>query len=93
MSQQPSVQPVAHRPGEEGRRNELILTAARLFREQGYERTTVRELAGAVGLQSGSLFHHFRNKEEILLAVMANGIQSEKKAWQCWKAMATRRSG
>ncbi len=76
MSQQPSVQPVAHRPGEEGRRNELILTAARLFREQGYERTTVRELAGAVGLQSGSLFHHFRNKEEILLAVMANGIQS-----------------
>ena len=46
-----------------------------MFRQQGYERTTVRELAAAVGLQSGSLFHHFRNKEEILLAVMANGIQ------------------
>lgn len=61
---------------EEGRRYSLILAAAQLFREAGYERTTVRELAAAVGLQSGSLFHHFRNKEEILLAVMANGIQS-----------------
>lgn len=61
---------------EDGRRNALVLTAARMFREHGYERTTVRELAAAVGLQSGSLFHHFRNKEEILLAVMANGIQS-----------------
>jgi len=61
---------------EDGRRSALVLTAARLFREQGYERTTVRELAAAVGLRSGSLFHHFRNKEEILLAVMANGIQS-----------------
>lgn len=61
---------------DDGRRNALVLAAARLFREQGYERTTVRELAAAVGLRSGSLFHHFRNKEEILLAVMANGIQS-----------------
>jgi len=66
----------ASRAADEGRRNALVLAAARLFREQGYERTTVRELAAAVGLQSGSLFHHFRNKEEILLAVMANGIQS-----------------
>lgn len=60
---------------EEGRRKELVLAAAQMFREQGYERTTVRELAAAVGLRSGSLFHHFRNKEEILLAVMAMGIQ------------------
>ncbi|MFW7342783.1 TetR/AcrR family transcriptional regulator [Pollutimonas sp. H1-120] len=63
-------------PGDESRRTAVILTAARLFRERGYERTTVRELADAVGLRSGSLFHYFRNKEEILVAVMANGIQS-----------------
>src|SRR3546814_19804819 len=61
---------------DESRHTELILAAARLFRRNGYERTTVRELADAVGLRSGSLFHYFRNKEEILLAVMANGIQS-----------------
>lgn len=60
---------------ESERRREVILTAGRLFCRHGYERTTVRELARAVGLQSGSLFHHFRSKEEILVAVMNNGIQ------------------
>lgn len=75
MSDKPVAALSGTRMGEEGRRNELVLAAAQMFREQGYERTTVRELAAAVGLKSGSLFHHFRNKEEILLAVMAMGIQ------------------
>lgn len=60
---------------ESERRREVILMAGQLFCRHGYERTTVRELARAVGLQSGSLFHHFRSKEEILVAVMNNGIQ------------------
>ncbi len=51
-------------------RGRLLKEAARLFRDKGYERTTVRDLAAAVGIQSGSLFHHFRTKEEILKAVM-----------------------
>lgn len=59
---------------DNSRRMELIRAAARLFRDQGYERTTVRDLGNAVGLQSGSLFYHFRTKEEILVAVMALGI-------------------
>ncbi|AMG40054.1 TetR/AcrR family transcriptional regulator [Achromobacter xylosoxidans] len=72
----PGATPGGHEDGAESlRRAEVILTAARLFRKHGYERTTVRELARAVGLQSGSLFHHFRSKEEILVAVMNNGIQ------------------
>jgi|SRR5690606_3937849 len=68
--------PVVVPDGEDNRRTLVILTAGRMFRENGYERTTVRELADAVGLRSGSLFHHFRSKEEILVAVMAHGIQS-----------------
>ncbi|MBV1776383.1 TetR/AcrR family transcriptional regulator [Burkholderiaceae bacterium DAT-1] len=59
---------------EKTRRSELIAAASRLFKEQGYERTTVRDLAQAVGMQSGSLFYHFRTKEEMLVAVMAAGI-------------------
>lgn len=39
---------------ESERRREVILTAGQLFCRHGYERTTVRELARAVGLQSGS---------------------------------------
>lgn len=57
-----------------GARGRLLKEAARLFRDKGYERTTVRDLAAAVGIQSGSLFHHFRTKEEILKAVMVETI-------------------
>ncbi len=59
----------------QGARGRLLTEAARLFREKGYERTTVRDLAAAVGIQSGSLFHHFRTKEEILKAVMVETIR------------------
>lgn len=58
-------------------RGRLLNEAARLFRDKGYERTTVRDLAAAVGIQSGSLFHHFRTKEEILKAVMVETIRAE----------------
>lgn len=55
-------------------RGRVLRAAAHLFRSQGYERTTVRDLARVVGIQSGSLFHHFKTKEDILCAVMEEGI-------------------
>lgn len=56
-------------------RGRVLRAAAHLFRTQGYARTTVRDLARVVGIQSGSLFHHFKSKEDILLAVMEEGIR------------------
>lgn len=58
----------------ESARGKLLSKAAHLFREKGYERTTVRDIAKAVGIQSGSIFHHFSSKEEILKAVMTEAI-------------------
>ena len=55
-------------------RGRLLTIAARLFRERGYAGTTVRDIAGALGILSGSLFHHFRSKEEILFAIMESVI-------------------
>lgn len=55
-------------------RGTLLRAAAHLFRAKGYDRTTVRDLAGEVGIQSGSLFHHFKSKEHILAAVMGETI-------------------
>lgn len=52
----------------------IVVAAGDLFLEKGFQQTTVRDLANAVGLQSGSLFHHFPNKEAILAAVMARSI-------------------
>lgn len=51
-------------------RDRILRAAARLFHERGYQGTTVRDIADAVGILSGSLFHHFRSKEEMLLEIM-----------------------
>ncbi len=55
-------------------RGRVLRAAAHLFRVQGFAGTTVREIAALVGIQSGSLFHHFRSKEEILFVVMKEVI-------------------
>ncbi|MCC5859519.1 MAG: TetR family transcriptional regulator [Ectothiorhodospiraceae bacterium] len=52
----------------------LLNKAAHLFRTQGYERTTVRDIGRAVGILPGSIFHHFRSKDEILRTVMRENI-------------------
>lgn len=66
----------AQPPGteEESRRDELIAKSARLFREKGYDKTTVRDIAAAVGMQAGSWFYHFKSKQELLVAVMEQGM-------------------
>jgi AcrR family transcriptional regulator len=56
-------------------RGKLLQVAAHLFRNKGYERTTVRDLASAVGIQSGSIFHHFKSKDEILRSVMEETVR------------------
>lgn len=58
----------------ESPRGRLQDHASRLFRQKGYERTTVRDIASAVGIQSGSIFHHFSTKEDILKAVMSEAL-------------------
>lgn len=55
-------------------RGRLLLGAAYLFHKQGYAKTTVRELANFIGIQSGSLFHHFKTKDDILANVMEQTI-------------------
>lgn len=52
------------------RREVLLNAATALFREYGYNKTTVRQLAKESGIMSGSIFHHFNTKEEILYAVI-----------------------
>ena len=57
------------------RRQALISAAAQLFKRQGYDATSTREIAALVGMQSGSPFYHFGNKQDLLLAVMVEGMQ------------------
>lgn len=57
-------------PAAEPTRARILDAAARLIRKKGFKATTVRDIANAVGLYSGSLFHYFNTKDEILMEVM-----------------------
>jgi TetR/AcrR family transcriptional regulator, cholesterol catabolism regulator len=67
-------------------REKILSTAAQLIRQKGYRATTVRDIAEGVGLLSGSLFHHFASKEEMLLEIMRESFLSVCMAFE--RAMA-----
>lgn len=52
------------------RRNELLKLAASMFAERGLRATTVRDIADSAGILSGSLYHHFASKEEMVDEVL-----------------------
>jgi TetR/AcrR family transcriptional regulator, cholesterol catabolism regulator len=52
------------------RRDQILAAAAKLFAEYGFEATSVRQIAEAVMILPGSLYHHFDTKEDMLHAVM-----------------------
>lgn len=58
------------------RRVELVNAAARLFRRKGFDGTSTRDIAAAVGMHSGSPFYHFKSKGALLYAVMDEGMRS-----------------
>lgn len=57
------------------RRLALVTAAARLFRLQGFDATSTRDIAAAVGMHSGSPFYHFKSKDALLFAVMEEGMR------------------
>jgi AcrR family transcriptional regulator len=65
---------VIKRNEDASRRDQLIRASARLFREKGFDGTSVRDIAAATGMQSGSWVYHFRTKQDILAAVMEEGL-------------------
>ncbi len=56
------------------RRMGLIEAAAKLFRQKGFAATATRDIASAVGMRSGSPFYHFKSKDDLLAAVMEQGM-------------------
>ena len=52
------------------RRDELLQLAAEMIAERGLRATTVRDIADAAGILSGSLYHHFKSKEEMVDEVL-----------------------
>jgi AcrR family transcriptional regulator len=53
----------------DARRQEILAAARACFARHGYEGATVRRLEDATGLSRGAIFHHFRDKDSLFLAV------------------------
>ncbi len=62
------------RRSEGNRRAELLAVCAKLFREKGFDGTTIRDISAAAGMHSGSPFYHFKTKQAMLVAVMEEGL-------------------
>ena len=55
---------------KEQRRDKMRETAAKVFAEQGFDRTTIRGIAEAGGMSAASIYYYFDSKEELLYQVL-----------------------
>ncbi len=53
-------------------KDKILKHALKLFSTKGYKATTVRDIAGAVGIKQSALYNHFKNKDEILETLISN---------------------
>src|SRR4051812_24285385 len=59
----------------EPRRVEICRTAAQIFRDRGYDATSVSDIARALGLTKAGLYHYFDSKEALLFEIMTYGLE------------------
>jgi TetR/AcrR family transcriptional regulator, cholesterol catabolism regulator len=60
------------------RRELIVATAAEMFARKGIRATTVREIADAVGVLSGSLYHYFKSKDEIVQEILVEFLEETR---------------
>jgi AcrR family transcriptional regulator len=56
-------------------RQEILRTAGRLFQQRGYDATSMNDVAAALKLSKGGLYHHFQSKDEILFEIMNHAME------------------
>ncbi|MGW3566754.1 TetR/AcrR family transcriptional regulator [Streptomyces sp. NPDC000941] len=55
-------------------REEILQAASRLFGEQGYGKTTTRQIAEAVGIKQSTMYYHFADKRAILTSLLSSTV-------------------
>jgi AcrR family transcriptional regulator len=66
---------VARKPADQAvNREDILAAAADILRENGYESATMKDIAARVNLTAASLYHHFENKDTLLLSVLELGL-------------------
>lgn len=65
-------------------REKILNTATQLFIQKGSEKTSMQDIAQTAGISKGAIYHHFKSKNEIVLAVMSSRqelMEEEMKQW------------
>jgi len=57
-------------PPDSGGRDVILDTSAKLFSQQGYKEVSIRDIAQACGMTNAALYYHFKNKEDLFLAML-----------------------
>ena len=65
---------------KEERRKAILMTALTLFVERGYYDTKITDIAAAVPMSTGLMFHYFESKEELLLELVKMGAAGTRSA-------------
>ncbi len=60
----------------------VLDAAARIFRDYGYAGATMRVIAEEAGLKAGSLYYHYKSKDELISAVLDLGMNAAIEAMQ-----------
>ena len=71
---------------KESTRKRIIDAADRLFYQQGFEHTSFAQIAEAVEISRGNLYHHFKSKDEILEAVIKHRLASTHAMLEQWES-------
>ena len=74
----PTTAPVDNKAARTRRR--IVDAAAGEFAQHGYGGASLRRIATAAGLQLGSLYFHFKTKDELVIDVLAEGVESAREA-------------
>ena len=54
------------KPKKSAKRELILAEAAKLFKDRGYSGTSMRDLAGQVGMEAASMYNHIKSKDELL---------------------------
>jgi len=66
---------------------DILGAATRLFQQKGYHATSMQDIADAVGLQKGSLYHYISGKEDLLVVIIQDAIAQYNESLAEVKAM------
>jgi len=71
------------------RREQIVGAATRVFAEEGFRRSTTREVARAAGVSEGTIYNYFEDKDALLLAILDKLNETERRAADFEEGMAT----